>query len=118
MPIAQVAKATKTSMATIKRWKKEPDFLSMVHGRGVLTLGPVQVRTVERDVLEHAPCEESWVWIGDGGVLGSLLVEGASHLRAVFVTTPERVQAVRESLAQKVAPVPRGERTCVLAAAA
>ena len=41
---------------------KDPDFLSMVHGRGVLTLGPVQVRTVERDVLEHAPCEESWVW--------------------------------------------------------
>ncbi len=61
MPIPQVAKATKTSTATIKRWKKDPDFLSMMHGRGVLTLGPVQVRAAERDVLEHAPCGESWV---------------------------------------------------------
>jgi hypothetical protein len=90
----------------------------LVHGRGLLTLGPVQVRAAENDVLEHAPCEESRVWLGDGCVLGSLLVEGASHLRAVFVTTPERVQAVRDSLAQKLVPAPGGERTCVLAPAA
>ena len=114
----QVAKATKTSTATIKRWKKDPDFLSMMHGRGVLTLGPVQVRAAEDDVLEHVPCEQSWVWIGDGCVLGSLLVEGASHLRAVFVTTPERAQAVRNSLEPKLVPTPSGERTCVLAPAA
>ena len=57
----QVAKATKTSIATLKRWKKDPDFLHLLHGRGVLTLGPVEVRAAESDVLEHAPCEESWV---------------------------------------------------------
>jgi len=114
----QVARATKTSTATIKRWKKDPEFLNMIHGRGVLTLGPVQVRAAESDVLEHAPCEESWVWIGDGCVLGSLLVEGATHLRAVFITTPARVQAVRDSLAQELVPAPGGERTCLLAPAA
>jgi hypothetical protein len=84
----------------------------------VLTLGPVQVRAAESDVLEYAPCEESQVWLGDGAVLGSLLVAGATHLRAVFVTTPERVQAVRDALKQKLVPAPSGERTCVLAPAA
>jgi hypothetical protein len=118
MPLAQVAKATNTSTATIKRWKKDPDFLSLIDGAGVLTFGHVQVRAVEGDVLEHVPCEESWVWIGDGCVLGSLLVEGATHLRAVFIMTPERVQAVRDALEQKVVPVLTGERTCVLAPAA
>ena len=99
---SQVARATKTSTATIKRWKKDPDFLHMIDGRGVLTLGRVQVRAAESDVLEHVPCEESWVWIGDGCVLGSLLVEGATHLRAAFIMTRERVQAVRDSLEQKL----------------
>lgn len=114
----QVASATKTSTATIKRWKKDPDFLSLIHGAAVLTFGHVQVRAAESDVLEHVPCEESWVWIGGGCVLGSLLVEGATHLRAVFIVTPERVQAVRDSLEQKLFPVLNGERTCVLAPAA
>jgi hypothetical protein len=115
---SHVARVTKTSTATIKRWKKDPDFLNMVHGRGVLTLGSVEIRAAEGDLLEHAPREESRVWIGDGCVLGSLLVEGATHLRAVFLTTPERVQAVRHSLEQKLIPVLGGERTCVLAPAA
>jgi hypothetical protein len=66
----------------------------MMHGRGVLTLGHVRVQAAESDVLRQVPCEESWVWIGDGSVLGSLLVEGATHLRAAFITAPERVQAV------------------------
>ena len=65
----QVASATKTSTATIKRWKKDPDFLSLIHGAAVLTFGHVQIRAAESDVLEHVPCEESWVWIGDGCVL-------------------------------------------------
>ncbi len=108
-------KATKTSKATIKRWKKDPDFLNMMQGRGLLTLGRVQVHAAESDVLEQVPCEESWLWIGDGSVLGSLLVDGATHLRAVFITAPERVQAVRDSLEQKLVPVLSGERTCVLA---
>src|SRR3990172_2723921 len=111
MPIPQVAKATNTSIATLKRWKREPDFLSMIAGQGVLTLGHVQLRAPESDVLEHAPCEENWVWIGQGCVLGSLLVEGATHLRAVFLTTPERVQAVRHSLEQRLVPAPRGGGT-------
>jgi hypothetical protein len=51
-------------------------------------------------------------------VLGSLLVEGASHLRAAFIATPERVQAVRHSLEQRKPPVLSGERTAVLAPAA
>jgi hypothetical protein len=114
----QVARATKTSTATIKRWKKDPDFLNTMHGRGVLTLGHVRVQAAESDLLQQAPCEESWVWIGDGCVLGSLLVEGATHLRAAFITTPERVQAVRDALEQNVIPVHSGERTCVLAPAA
>jgi len=76
------------------------------------------VRAAERDVLEHVPSEESWVWIGDGSVLGSLLVEGATHLRAVFITTPEGVQAVRDALEQKVFPALRGEPTSILAPAA
>jgi hypothetical protein len=53
----QVASATKTSTATIKRWKKDPDFLSLIHGAAVLTFGHVQIRAAESDVLEHVPCE-------------------------------------------------------------
>ena len=92
---SRVERETGVNKSTLKRWKKDPDFLSLIHGRGVLTLGHVQVRAAEGDVLEQVPCEESRVWIGDGCVLGSLLVEGAMHLRAVFIATPERVQAVR-----------------------
>jgi hypothetical protein len=75
-----------------------------------------------------APAGEGWfvvnvreaAWrtsdaFGDDSVLGSLLVEGATHLRAVFIITPERVQAVRDALEQKVFPVLRGEPTSILA---
>jgi hypothetical protein len=94
---------------------KDPDFLGLIHGRGVLTLGHVQVRAAERDVLEQVPSEESRVWIGDGSVLGSLLVEGATHLRAAFITNPEDVLAVRDALERKVFPVLSGEPTAILA---
>ena len=115
---SQVARATGTSKSTIKRWMKDPDFLTLMHGRGVLTLGHVEVRAAEGDVLAQVPSKESWVWIGDGSVLGSLLVEGATHLRAVFITTAAGVQAVRDALEEKAFPVLSGEPTAVLAPAA
>src|SRR6266540_719821 len=97
---------------------KDPGFLTLMHGRGVLTFGHVEVRAAEGDVLAQVPSEESWVWIGEDSVLGSLLVEGATHLRAVFITTPAGVQAVRDALEEKVFPVLAGEPTAVLAPAA
>jgi hypothetical protein len=114
---SQVERETGVSKSTIVRWMKDPEFLNMRHGRGVLTLGHVQIQAAESDVLQQAPSEESWVWIGDGSVLGSLLVEDATQLRAAFITTPERVQAVRDSLEQKLFPMLSGERTAVLAPA-
>ena len=112
---AQVATETGTSKATIKRWAKDPAFLNLIDGAGVLTLGHIEVRTAESDLLEQAPSTEGWVWIGEGTVVGSLLVEGAPHLRAVFLTSPERVQTVREELAQNQLPVLAGsDRTVVL----
>ncbi len=115
---SRVERETDVNKSTIVRWMKEPEFLNLIHGRGVLTIGHVQIRAAESDVLQQAPSEESWVWIGEGSVLGSLLVEGATHLRAAFISTPERVQAVRDSLEQKLFPVLSGERTAVLAPAA
>lgn len=62
----QIDRETGVSKSTIVRWMKDPQFLALLHGRGVLTLGHVQVRTAEGDVLQQAPSEESWVWLGDG----------------------------------------------------
>jgi hypothetical protein len=115
---ARVERATGVNKSTIVRWMKDPEFLNLIEGRAVLTLGHVQLRAAERDVLQRPPAEQSWVWIGDGSVLGSLLVEGATQLRAAFVTAPERVEAVRDSLEQKLFPLLGEERTAVLAPAA
>jgi transposase-like protein len=61
---SRVERETGVNKSTIVRWMKEPDFLVLVSGQGVLTLGHVQVRAAGSDVLEQAPSEESWVWLG------------------------------------------------------
>src|SRR5712691_6060033 len=87
----EAARAAKVHVRTVFNWVKEPNFLDLVAGRGVITLGAVEIRTSAENVLADVPVEENWVWIGGGEVLGSLLVDEARHLRAVFVSTAERV---------------------------
>jgi hypothetical protein len=91
----------------------------MVHGQGVMSLGPLQVRVAHSDVVDDVPAEESWLWIDTSAVpapavLGSLLVESATHLRVAFISVPERAEAVRASLEEKRFPLLDGERTAVL----
>ncbi len=116
---AQAAKIAGVSKWTVTQWMKDPGFLALVHGPGVITLGPATiVRAYETDVVD-LPVEESWVWIdsASNAVIGSLLVQDAHQLRAVFVS-PGRVASVREALAQKRLPERAGERLAVLAPAA
>ncbi len=117
---AETADAVGVHKRTIARWMKEESFLAMVPGQGVMSLGPVQVRAADSDVLHDVPAEESWLWVSvpDSVVLGSLLVEEATHLRVAFITAPERAEAVRASLEQKRFPLLDGERSAVLVPAA
>jgi hypothetical protein len=98
----QVAKETGIGEATIARWmsptRGDPDFLSLVRGAGVLQVGPVRLQ-VDHDapLLDEAP-DESLVWItrtgteGKPEVLGSVAVQDARILRAVFVTDAQRAR--------------------------
>ena len=70
----------------------------LLHGAGTLQVGPVRiVADHDAPLLDQAP-DESIVWIarasenGEPEVLGSVHVEGASHLRAVFVTDLQRAR--------------------------
>src|SRR5712691_3644295 len=81
---AQAAKIAGVSKWTVTQWMKDPGFLALVHGPGVITLGPATiVRAYETDVVD-LPVEESWVWIdsASNAVIGSLLVQDAHQLRA------------------------------------
>jgi transposase-like protein len=120
---AETARAAGVNKRTIARWMTEEWFLAMVHGQGVMSLGPVQVRAADSDVVHDLPAEESWLWIDTTAapapaVLGSLLVESATHLRVAFISTPERAEALRASLEQKRFPLLDGEPTTVLVPAA
>jgi hypothetical protein len=120
---AETADAVGVNKRTIARWMKDESFLAMMHGHGVMSLGPIQVRAAASDVVHDVATEESWLWIDASAapapaVLGSLLVESARHLRVAFITTPERAEAVRVSLEQKRFPPLDGGRTTVLVPAA
>jgi hypothetical protein len=120
---AETALAVGVHKRTIARWMKDESFLAIVHGQGVMSLGPIQVQAAAGDVVHDLPAEESWLWVDASAadapaVLGSLLVEGATHLRVAFISAPERAEAVRASLAQKRFPLFDGERTTVLVPAA
>ena len=41
----EAARAAKVHVRTVFNWMKEPGFLDLVAGRGVITLGPVEIRT-------------------------------------------------------------------------
>jgi hypothetical protein len=102
-PVAAVHRETGISERTLWRWLREDeDFIMLVHGAGTLQVGPVRiVADHDAPLLDQAP-DESIVWIararenGEPEVLGSVHVEGASHLRAVFVAD---VQCARDELA-------------------
>jgi len=102
-PVAAVHRQTGISERTLWRWLREDDeFIMLLHGAGTLQVGPVRiVADHDAPLLDQAP-DESIVWIarasehGEPEVLGSVHVEGASHLRAVFVTD---LQRAREELA-------------------
>ena len=112
---AEAGRAIGRDRRTITRWMEDESFLNMLHAHGVLSAGPLRVRAAVDDVLHDLPSEESWLWVSvpDASVLGSLVVEDATHLRVAFVP-PERVPFVRGELEQKRFPVLAGERTTVL----
>jgi hypothetical protein len=93
-PVAAVERETGISQRTLWRWLQDDgDFLTLVHGAGTLQVGPVRiVADYDAPQVDDAP-DESQVWIADGDVIGSLHVEDARFLRAVFVTTADRARA-------------------------
>jgi hypothetical protein len=111
----EAGRAIGRNRRTIGRWMGDESFLNMLHGHGVLTAGPLRVHAAVDDVLHDLPTEESWLWVSvpDASVLGSLVVDDATHLRVAFIP-PERVPFVRGELEQKRCPVLAGERTTVL----
>jgi hypothetical protein len=112
----QAAAAAGVRVRTIARWKKEPDFLALLHSRGVLQAGPIKLVANDADALDDVETDESVVWIATGGnpeVLGSLVVSEATHCRAVFVA-PNDVPAVRADLASHCYPLLPEAKTAVL----
>jgi hypothetical protein len=80
---------------TLSRWMKtDPDFLLLVHGQGTIQVGPVRIAADhDAPLLTDVP-DESLVWIARDTpeVLGSVAVQDATHLRAVFVTNVEHAR--------------------------
>jgi hypothetical protein len=84
---------------TLSRWMKtDPDFLLLVHGQGTIQVGPVRIHADhDAPLLTDVP-DESLVWIARSTetgpeVLGSVAVQDATHLRAIFVTNAEQATA-------------------------
>jgi hypothetical protein len=103
----------------VYRLLKEPDFLNLLRGRGVMQAGPLRVEAAHDDVLQDVPTDVSWLWLSqaDASVIGSLVVDDARHLRVAFVP-PGRADAVRADVEEHRFPVLQGERTAVLVASA
>jgi Homeodomain-like domain len=96
----EAGRAIGRNRRTITRWMGDESFLNMLHAHGVLTAGPLRVHVAVDDVLHDLPTEESWLWVSvpDASVLGSLVVDDATHLRVAFIP-PERVPFGRPLLA-------------------
>jgi hypothetical protein len=99
MPTPSVERETGISKRTLFRWlRDDPDFLTLVHGQGTLQVGPIRiVADHDAPTLDDAG-DESLVWIDrpTATVIGSVAVQDATHLRAIFVTD---VQRARDELA-------------------
>jgi hypothetical protein len=99
----EVSRITGISQSTLERWMSpthgDAEFLMLVNGAGTLQVGPVRLQADhDAPLLDDVP-DESLVWVarcGEGGepeVLGSVHVDGASHLRCVFVTDESRARS-------------------------
>jgi hypothetical protein len=99
MPIAAVERETGISKRTLWRWlRDDDDFIMLVHGAGTLQVGPIRiVADHDAPLLDGVP-DEGLVWIARGTattapeVLGSVVVQDASHLRVIFVTDVQRTR--------------------------
>jgi hypothetical protein len=117
-PVAAVHRETGISERTLWRWLREDeDFIMLVHGAGTLQVGPVRIVVAhDAPLLDQAP-DESIVWIartgenGEPEVLGSVHVEDASHLRAVFVADLQRARASLQPAGSRTIRRPRRSRS-------
>lgn len=101
------ADAAKCDKRTIGRLLKQPDFLNLTQGRGILQAGPLRIVADDSATLDDTDATESVVWIAttpEPEVLGSLVVADATHCRAVFVT-PKQADAVRRELEERRFPL-------------
>jgi hypothetical protein len=126
------ADAAKISLRQFKRWEQEDDFKNLIHGRGVLQVGPITIQANHDDAID-TDAEMSMLWVALGRktlnadgtpgppippeVLGSLIVSDSTLLRAVFIM-PRDVDAVRADIQARTFPITPDARTAVLPAIA
>ena len=95
------------SKRTIGRWLKEPDFINLLHARGIMVAGPLRITADDSATLEDVDTDESVVWIATAdapAVLGSVVVSDASFLRLVFVPADD-VAGVQADIEAKRFPL-------------
>ncbi len=129
---AKAGAAAGVPKRTVQRWKKQPEFIALVHPETRVTLGHVAepdggVRST--DALGGLPPSKAWVSVADGSVLGSALPPladprlnshrhpdwgrpgrftaevAASIVQVALVTRPERVEQVTAALSAERVPV-------------
>jgi Terminase RNaseH-like domain/Homeodomain-like domain len=115
-PVAAVERETGISKRTLWRWlQDDDDFLTLVHGAGTIQVGPVRL-AADHDApqLEDLP-DDSLLWIDRQAeeVIGSVHVDDARFLRAVFPSDPQRT---REELAAGRIPYDEDAATFTLRA--
>ena len=98
---------------TIGRWLKEPEFINLLHARGIMVAGPLRITADDSATLEEVETNESVAWIATAetpAVLGSLVVSDASFLRLVFVSADDVARVQADIEAKRFPLVPEARR--------
>jgi Terminase RNaseH-like domain len=120
--LAVTSKATGIPLRTLSNWKRDPDFMMLLHSRGVLQSGPLQA-TASDDAAIDDVGDDSIMWLDpDANVLGTLAVrddkgELAPMCRVVFVRNAD-CDEVRHALDEHRFPETQNARTAMLTSAA
>jgi hypothetical protein len=108
------------SKRTIGRWLKEPDFINLLHARGIMVAGPLRITADDSATLEEVETNESVAWIATAetpAVLGSLVVSDATFLRLVFVAADDVARVQADIGAKRFPLVPEARRATLVQSA-
>jgi hypothetical protein len=121
MSLSKTSKQCGVPERTLSRWKVDPDFMLLLHSRGVLQVGAPS-NEGDQDAGIDDPGDMSMLWVHDAEILGALQArDDAGQLlplcRIVFVPTDE-VTHVQDEIAQHRFPLFTDATTAILAASA